>query len=329
MGAYSRSASPCAYELWYTYVTCLKPALNEAVKRLVALQERLSGDDVDRLYEAHFGTDRLARGTEQAGSGLLLEMDQVMGLIEAALGSSAQYGASLEVLSGDLQHPMEHSRLREVVGSLVQATRDISDSNRILETRLRESKGEIDGLRRLLDQVRQESLTDPLTGIANRKHFEASLTESVARAHAEGSALTLIVIDIDEFKRFNDLYGHLTGDQVLRLVSGAMRENVEPGSVLARFGGEEFGIILPGTEQPSAHACAERIRRNVMSRELLKRSTGESLGRVTVSLGIAVMGLKDTAVSLLERADRLMYRAKQAGRNRTVVEDALDLSQAA
>lgn len=329
MRAYATSASPRAYELWYTYVTGLKPALNETVKRLVTLQDKLSGDDIDRIYETHLSHDRLGSQADRAGAGLVVEMDQVMGLIEAAVGSTEQYGASLEAITGDLAGPMERNRLRGVVESLVEATREVADSNRLLENRLKESRGEIESLRRMLDEVRQESLTDPLTGIANRKHFEATLATSVARAHAHGAPLTLVVIDIDEFKRFNDTYGHLTGDQVLRLVGAAMREHVDAACTLARFGGEEFGMILPGIGRAAALDCAEKIRRNVMNRELLKRSTGESLGRVTVSLGIAVLAADDTATSFLERADMAMYRAKRAGRNRTAVDDDPEVSDAA
>ena len=309
-------------------MTGLKPHLNEAIKRLVTLQDKLTQDDIDRFYAAYFSNDRLVAQTERAGSGLAVEMDEVMGLIEAAVGTTARYGESLEAISGEIAAPIGRNRLHDVVGSLVEATRVAAESNKLLETRLKDSRGEIDGLRRMLEEVRQESLTDPLTGISNRKHFETTLTESVARAQAERAPLTLIVIDIDEFKRFNDHYGHLTGDQVLRLVSAAMRENMAPESTLARFGGEEFGMILPRTERQAAFECAEKIRLNVMGRELLKRSTGESLGRVTVSLGIAVLTPSDTTMSL-PGTRRLVHVQGEADRAESnVVDDGVAMSEA-
>ncbi|MDQ4134617.1 MAG: GGDEF domain-containing protein, partial [Pseudomonadota bacterium] len=170
------------------------------------------------------------------------------------------------------------------------------------------------------------SLTDPLTGISNRKHFEEMLIKAIEHAGAHKLPLALILIDIDHFKRFNDTYGHLTGDQVLRLVGVTMRERVRSKATLARFGGEEFGVILPETSLESARSTAEQIRENVMSRELVKRSTGESLGKVTVSLGIASFRKGDTAISLLERADQCMYMAKRAGRNRTVTDAELAMN---
>ena len=108
-----------------------------------------------------------------------------------------------------------------------------------------------------------------------------------------------IVIDVDFFKRFNDLYGHLTGDQVLRLVAIVMREHVKGRATLARFGGEEFGMLLPDTDRAAAVAIAETVRTSVMGRELVKRSTGESLGKVTISLGVATARTGETPVSLL------------------------------
>ena len=318
MRAYSRSATPRCYELWYTYVTGLIPDLNEAVKRLVVGQGRLSPDDVDDIWSAYVSTDRLSAASDRTGGGLLIEIDQVMSLIEAAVGSTASYGASLATLSDDLSNTGERHRARDIVQALVQATRDVAASNRTLETKLRSSHGEIRALMQALDDVRAETLVDPLTGIANRKHFETVLATSVPRAHRTAEPLMLVVIDIDDFKRFNDSYGHLTGDQVLRLVSAAMRENVGGESTLARFGGEEFAILLPSASPSATLACAETIRRNVMGRELLKRSTGESLGRVTISLGVASLLPGDTPATFLDRADTCMYRAKRTGRNRSV-----------
>lgn len=318
MRQYSGSASPRSYELWYTYVTGLKPHLNEAVKRIVSGAAQLSVEDVDALHNEHLCEERLLRGAETVGSGLVVEIDQVTGLIDAALGSTERYGESLQALTDDLAGPVERSKMKEILESLVAATRDIASTNRTLEARLRDSKGEIEGLRETLEAVRQESMIDPLTGIANRRHFDSALVSAVEAAHASGAPLSLVVIDIDEFKRFNDMYGHLTGDQVLRLVAAAMREHVDGASTLARFGGEEFAMLLPGTGLEPAFACAEKIRLNVMGRELLKLSTGVSLGRVTVSLGITTLRPEDTSITFLERADACMYRAKHTGRNRTV-----------
>jgi diguanylate cyclase len=127
-------------------------------------------------------------------------------------------------------------------------------------------------------------------------------------------------VDIDHFKQFNDLYGHVTGDQVLRLVGSVMRAALPGAATLARFGGEEFVVILPGIDLSGAVACGENIRSSIEQRHLLRRSSGESLGRVTISLGVVTLCVGESPTSLLERADRCLYEAKHAGRNRTASE---------
>ena len=320
MKSYGSSATPRSYEVWYTYVAGHKPALNDAVKRIAAENGKIDEGNIDALHTEYISTDRFTEQAEKTGAVVISEIDQVMEMLDMALGSTQKYGESLDAFAADLSSGVDRSRVREIVSSLVFATKDVRATNTTLEARLRETRGEIDTLRETLEAVRMESLTDPLTGIANRKHFEEMLVKSLDQALVERSPLALIVIDIDHFKRFNDTYGHLTGDQVLRLVGMTMREQVKSKATLARFGGEEFGIILPDTTLETARATAERVRTSVMSRELIKRSTGESLGKVTISVGVSAMRKGDTAVSLLERADQCMFFAKRNGRNRTIAD---------
>jgi len=174
--------------------------------------------------------------------------------------------------------------------------------------------------------VRTESLTDPLTGLSNRKHFDERLTQAIEEASERSEALSLIMTDIDHFKAFNDTWGHLTGDQVLRLVAMSLKQNVKGQDIAARYGGEEFGVILPNTVLRAALTVADHVRRAVMSKELMKRSTGQNLGRVTISLGVATLHKGDTAQTLLARADACLYAAKRNGRNRVICESDPEFS---
>ena len=127
--------------------------------------------------------------------------------------------------------------------------------------------------------------------MSNRKFFDAALEKAIADAKAKGEPLSLMMTDIDHFKAFNDNFGHLTGDQVLRLVAMSVKQNVKGQDIAARYGGEEFAIALPNTMLRSAITVADHIRRAVMTKELMKRSTGEHLGRVTISIGVAAFAL--------------------------------------
>ena len=185
---------------------------------------------------------------------------------------------------------------------------------------LNASKREILDLHAHLEAVRSESLTDPLTQLSNRKFFDSTLEKAIDDARAKNEALSLMLTDIDHFKNFNDSFGHLTGDQVLRLVAMALKQNVKGQDTTARYGGEEFAVILPNTVLRSAITVADHIRRAVMTKELMKRSTGEHLGRVTVSIGVATLHSTDTFQSLMERTDACLYAAKRHGRNRVISE---------
>ncbi len=197
----------------------------------------------------------------------------------------------------------------------MQGTKEMEINNKKLEARLSASAQEIEQLQQNLEAVRNESFTDPLTTLSNRKFFDQSLVKAIAEGKEKNEPLALLMTDIDHFKNFNDKFGHLTGDQVLRLVALSVKQNVKGRDVASRYGGEEFGVVLPNTTLESATTVAEQIRRAVMGKELMKRSSGERLGRVTISIGAAVLRPDDTAQSLIERADACLYAAKRNGRN--------------
>ena len=194
------------------------------------------------------------------------------------------------------------------------------ETNKALEDRLTLSKSEISNLQQSLEAIRAESLTDPLTGLGNRKYFDRSIEWRCRTALANGEPLSLLMFDIDHFKSFNDSYGHLTGDQVLRLVGMSLKQTIKGQDITARYGGEEFAVVLPNTALRQALTVADHIRRAVMSKELKKKSTGEILGRVTISVGVSMLKPGDDTDSLIERADACLYAAKRNGRNRVICE---------
>jgi diguanylate cyclase len=233
---------------------------------------------------------------------------------------SASYNASLTSASEKLLAAADREQVMKVVDTLVKTTHEMRDTTRALEQRLTLSKTEISNLQQSLEAIRAESLTDPLTGLGNRKYFDRSIDTAIETALATGEPLSLLMFDIDYFKSFNDSYGHLTGDQVLRLVGMSLKQSIKGQDITARYGGEEFAVVLPSTALRQALTVADHIRRAVMSKELKKKSTGEILGRVTISVGVSMLKPGDDADSLIERADACLYAAKRAGRNRVVCE---------
>ena len=155
---------------------------------------------------------------------------------------------------------------------------------------------------------------DPLTGLFNRRYFETRITEEIQRARRYGLDLALLIVDADDFKALNDRLGHLAGDRVLKAMADVLRRSVRAFDVCTRFGGEEFAILMPGSDSKSATHSAERIRQRI---DTYRFEDGLLTPHVhpTISIGVAVLSADATAQDLIGRADRALYRAKADGKN--------------
>ena len=315
-----QSAVPRNYEIWYVYATGYNAPLNKIINETLARNGKLTEADLEQIYETYLSQIKTTERIDKVGARVIGEIDDVMTLITEALGMSAGYEDSLSSASQKLAVAQDRDQLKPIVESLLQSTHEMRDTNKALENRLSLSKTEISNLQQSLEAIRAESLTDPLTGLGNRKYFDRSIEMTVQNALANGEPLSLLMFDIDHFKSFNDSYGHLTGDQVLRLVGMSLKQTIKGQDITARYGGEEFAVVLPDTALRQALTVADHIRRAVMAKELKKKSTGEILGRVTISVGVSMLKPGDDTDSLIERADACLYAAKRNGRNRVVCE---------
>lgn len=176
-------------------------------------------------------------------------------------------------------------------------------------------------LQYLIDGLCELSLRDPLTGLANRRHFRSVLEREIDRVARSGEAALLLMLDIDHFKEVNDTYGHQAGDMVLQAVAQTLTTCVRPMDTLARYGGEEFAVVLPACQGPFGQVVAERIRRAVEA-TVVQVTPGKEL-RVTISIGgaFALQWVRSTTTLWTDRADLQLYRAKAAGRNRVCIEE--------
>jgi diguanylate cyclase len=315
-----QTAVPRNYEIWYVYATGYNPPLNKIINETLTRNGKLTEADLEQIYETYLSHIKTTDRIDRVGARVIGEIDDVIRLLADALTMSTSYDANLAGASERLVTAENGDQIKAIVESLLHATRQMRNTNKVLEERLMLSKTEISSLQQSLEAIRAESLTDPLTGLGNRKYFDRSIEMAVENAIASGEPLSLLMFDIDHFKSFNDSYGHLTGDQVLRLVGMSLKQTIKGQDITARYGGEEFAVVLPNTALRQALTVADHIRRAVMSKELKKKSTGEMLGRVTISVGVSMLKPGDDTDSLIERADACLYAAKRAGRNRVVCE---------
>jgi diguanylate cyclase len=190
-----------------------------------------------------------------------------------------------------------------------------------LKKSLEQSKSQIDKLRSHLAEAQEVSMRDPLTSLSNRRRFDDSLARELADSRQQGTTLCLVLADIDNFKKVNDLFGHIIGDEILKMFSRVLQDNVCARDTVARYGGEEFAIILPETEVERARQITERMRSQLEGMQLALNASGRQIGKITASFGIAELSLGDDVGTLVQRADEKLYQAKLAGRNRVAVDE--------
>lgn len=324
------AASPKNMELWFLFAEGRNPALARDFHKATRADGVILQSDADALYDAHVLRQGLSRDLVDLIQRFEDEMTKIADVVESTGASASGNTEKLRFLSSELKRSASgNPAISALMDSVLSVAKSVREANERLEDQLAKSSDEVVTLRRNIENIQQEAMLDPLTGVKNRKTFDLELARHIRTANEAGDPLALIMADVDHFKQFNDLWGHQTGDHVLRLVADVMNANIKGKDVLARYGGEEFAIILPGTTLSNAVMLADRIRKAVESRRLKKRRTDEDLGVVTLSMGAALLRWNDTSESLIERADALLYAAKKAGRNCVVDEDGADDAGAA
>ena len=307
--------TPLNFELWLHYLGNPEGGLAVELKRILG-NGALTEEDSERLAAEFLPRARLSDEIRDAGAQLSRELTSVAGAIAEAQKNQAAYGETLAEAGQGLSSGGD---IRETIQTLADATQKVSAENTKLEQRLSESTREVVKLREHLEQVRREAMTDALTKLANRKAFDDELERQCAAAEARRSALGLAVLDIDHFKRFNDTWGHQTGDQVIRYVASVIGRHCTPPRMAARYGGEEFAMLFPAEHGAAIEAALESMRKEIASRALKRRSTNEDLGAVTISIGLAHWREGESPACLIERADAALYDSKRGGRNRLSV----------
>ncbi|WP_297803949.1 diguanylate cyclase [uncultured Brevundimonas sp.] len=317
--------TPLNYELWLHYVSQPHSPLGQEILRLLDTDTPFTDAVAEMLATEYLPRSRLSEEIRDAGAVLNRELAAVATAIDKAREMQMQYADTLSDAQTHFDNTEAPTTLAEVVDVLSRATRRIQRHTIVLEKRLESSHTEVNKLRTHLEQVRRDAMTDALTNLANRKAFDEQLASLCEEADASGSAVTLAVIDIDHFKRFNDTWGHQTGDQVLRYVAAAIARLAHHPRIAARYGGEEFAVVFPGEMANDVEAAINTLRAEIASRALRRRSTNEDLGIVTISAGLATRGTNESPLQLMERADAALYVSKRNGRNRvTSAENSLE-----
>lgn len=311
---------PRHFTIWYHYFDDSFPDLSREINLLLADSGGMSEAQCLGLFEKYFTAEAESSLMHDVSQKLDRAMEQAVQYLNEAGEDAAEFGETLAGASDDLTKSKEESDPFEILKEVIEATREMQVRQKTMENQLRQSSTEIGRLQEEVEETRREATTDGLTGLANRKLFDTRIRDDAGEAEESGDELCLMMLDIDHFKNFNDNHGHQIGDHVLRLLAAILKSGLRGRDLAARYGGEEFGVILPQTSITNALRVAENIRQQVSQKKIVNRGTGESLGKITLSIGVSQYNVGEKINEFIERADVALYAAKNGGRNQVMSE---------
>ncbi|MBI5261901.1 MAG: GGDEF domain-containing protein [Bradyrhizobium sp.] len=318
-------ATPNNFNVWFHYFLGAPDDLKHAIDILI---------DNRRAFDSRVNQDLFATYIEPSDITIAATAS---GQLQAVLMAAKQYLANaiednqshMQAISDVADQTNAGLDPKGLVSQLIAELNKAAARASKLEERFDEKNRELDTIRDSLSKSEQRAKTDTLTGLPNRRALDEFFRVVQIDAMEKGEPLSVLMLDVDHFKKFNDNFGHGVGDQVLKLIGQVLHDKVREGDLPARYGGEELLAVLPGANLGAATAVAERVRRSIAECHITRRSTGELLPTITVSIGVAQFQPGESMNELIERCDRALYRAKQSGRNRVVTEAELETALAA
>lgn len=307
--------TPELYELWYIFFARQNQDVRTGLEDVQKSDEGITHEACMAVYQRYLSKERGEETVRKAGEKINATIDNMTSVVNDVRDATSSYGARLDSVKSRVSQVESVDDLQMVVESVMNDTVSMLSQNQRLEQQLSHSAKAMENLKEELEVFRREAITDGLTGLLNRKAFDTEMERIVTESEENNTAFSLMIGDIDHFKSFNDSFGHQVGDQVLRLVAKTLTDGVKGRDIVARYGGEEFVIILPETNLQAGVIVGNALRKAIAAKEVVNRTSGEKIGRITMSLGVAQYHKGETVEELIERADAALYTAKHNGRN--------------
>lgn len=310
-------ATPVNYSLAYSYVSGKDVKVKNKLDDILVDNKFLDTKTAESLYMHLFYNENIIN--EHIRADLLSMVAQVIGTLIDIAGKANISNSKLEGHLVALAKATDVSEVLKSVANIMDETRHFVTDSRRLELDLNSSLNDVSKLKEELANARREASIDSLTKLNNRGSFDQKIKEFCVLHNNEGVSFSVILIDIDLFKKINDEHGHLVGDKVLNGLAQILKSKVRGSDFTARYGGEEFVILLPETRITNAFSVAENIRSTIEKNKLTLRKSGVSIGSITASFGVAGHRKGESVDALIGRCDAALYRAKKLGRNRAVI----------
>lgn len=307
--------TPANYAVWYEYVAGKNAALTDAVDKHLEDGQSLTDKESSELYQRFFDREKDQAALVEMRQDIRKILTEVLSFLASGVSSSEKNNENLRTIIGKFHADMTQNEVHTIIEEVLVETKLAASSGELLTERLNTVVAEMHDLKKDLDEAKREAKTDTLTKLANRKAFDDMLFKITRDSDSSGIEVCLIFGDLDMFKTINDTHGHLVGDQVLKVVANTLKDAVKGRDLVTRYGGEEFAIILLNTSLQNAKKLAESIRIDVASTRVQRKDTQQSLGKITMSFGVAHYFPSEGIESFLQRADRALYMSKRKGRN--------------
>ncbi|SIN73404.1 diguanylate cyclase [Sulfurivirga caldicuralii] len=311
--------TPLNFAVWYTYFRGNEPRLREEMETILADSFGYSDRYGKELFNKYLlDNDDAMAELDRAIRHLINSIAKKIEQLAQRLDQQTQ---KLESCTVKLKEDLQPDELKVVAQTVLETAQTLKHDSLEFEQNLLTSAQEIQRLRKELIEARAMSTQDELTGLQNRRAFNETLAQLTVDYEDRPERLHLIMTDIDHFKKFNDTFGHLTGDSVLRFFSKLILKTQGENEAAFRYGGEEFAIVLWDSSLEDVRARAQALREKLQEAHLKRKTDQKPLGTITASFGIGEFkGPEDTIEAFIERADKALYLAKKCGRNQVKTE---------
>ena len=327
MAAQRVPPTPNNFQVWFRYSLGTPPDLKRTIDILIGNKRKFDTATNQGLFATYIGSQG---ADEAAAHNVSQQLHSVMASAKQFLTTAiADNRSQMQAINNVADRSEAGADPTLLIESLMTELAKAATRATKLEASFIEKTRELDTIRDSLNKSEERAKTDTLTGLPNRRALDEFFRVAQIAAMEQDYPLSVLLIDIDHFKTFNDNFGHGVGDQVLKLMAKVLRERVREIDLPARYGGEELIAVLSGADLATCEAVAERIRRSIAECTITRRSTGEVLPGITVSIGVGQFQPGESMADLIDRCDRALYRAKRTGRNRVVSETELDRVRAA
>ncbi|TWT82450.1 Diguanylate cyclase DosC [Planctomycetes bacterium CA13] len=312
--------TPDIYKVWYHYVEGEPGELREQLSHAVNEAKSVSYEQLQLLHQQFFAGSDERELTQKLGEDLATTIGTVDSIIHEQLSAGNTFKDSVHKASENLSvEKTTVEELKSCIESVLASNQCMQDQLDRMGVRLEESRSQVTKLRASYLDSQRKLMTDPLTNIGNRLFFDTMMSNALEHHERGERHFVLLLVDLDKFKLINDTFGHATGDTVLRFAASNIEQIAVDASV-ARYGGDEFAIFFNTLDSAKGMELGETICQSFAQNKLTLNDTGEPIGKLTASIGGALLREDDGEQSWFQRADKLLYDAKNGGRNRAMVE---------